>query len=351
VDNPRSPLAWLFWLAAAAALGLLVWLLAPVLSPFLFAAVLAYIAHPLVERLVRAGASPGLAATAVLLLLCALAVGVVLILLPLAVAQIDALIAAVPQHFENLRANVIPWLEARFGVKLDLAYLQNWAAAHADDLQQVVIGLLPTLRTGGAALFQFTVDAIVALVVLFYFLRDGRDMTRGAADLMPRRWHLPAVTIIGEVDRVLGEFLRGQLLVMLLMAAYYTAGLWFAGLDYALSVGVVAGFATFVPYLGVIVAAVLGLLTGLLQFDSATPLVWVAAVCGFAKVLEGYILVPYLVGDRIGLHPVAVIFALVAFGQLFGFVGVLLALPASAALLVAARHAQRRYLDSGLYSG
>jgi predicted PurR-regulated permease PerM len=138
---------------------------------------------------------------------------------------------------------------------------------------------------------------------------------------------------------------------MLLMGVYYTAGLWLAGLDYALSVGVLAGLATFVPYLGVIVAAVLGLLTGLLQFDTLVPLVWIAAVCGFAKVLEGYILVPYLVGDRIGLHPAAVIFALVAFGQLFGFVGVLLALPASAALLVAARHLRRRYLDSGLYSG
>jgi len=154
-----------------------------------------------------------------------------------------------------------------------------------------------------------------------------------------------------ETDAVLGEFLRRQLLVMLLMAIYYTVALWIVGLDYALSVGLLAGCLTFVPYLGVISGALLATLTGVLQFGDLTPLIWIWVVFVIGNVLEGSVFVPWLVGDRIGLHPVAVIFALLAFGQLFGFTGILLALPASAALLVWLRRVRGKYLASGMYQG
>ena len=157
--------------------------------------------------------------------------------------------------------------------------------------------------------------------------------------------------IVKEIDAVLGEFLRGQLLVMLLMATFYSVGLWFAGLDYALSVGLIAGFLTFVPYLGVIIGVLLATMTGLLQFGDPLQILWVWLVFVIANVLEGNVFVPWLVGDRIGLHPVAVIFALLAFGQLFGFTGLLLALPASAALLVWLRYVRGKYLASGMYQG
>jgi len=149
---------------------------------------------------------------------------------------------------------------------------------------------------------------------------------------------------------VLGQFLRGQLLVMLLMGVFYALGLWLAGLNYALSVGILAGLVTFVPYLGVIVGVSLATLTGLLQFQDFAPLIAVWAVFAIGNLLEGYVFVPRLVGERIGLHPVAVIFALLAFGQLFGFFGVLLALPASASLLVWLRHLRHKYLESEVYN-
>jgi len=168
---------------------------------------------------------------------------------------------------------------------------------------------------------------------------------------VPRQWSATLSGILAEIDVVLGEFLRGQLLVMLLMAVFYTVGLWLVGLDYALSVGLIAGFLTFVPYLGVIIGVVLATLTGLLQFGDLTHLLWIWLVFVLANVLEGNVFVPWLVGDRIGLHPVAVIFALLAFGQLFGFTGILLALPASAALLVWLRQLRTKYMASDMYQG
>jgi predicted PurR-regulated permease PerM len=187
------------------------------------------------------------------------------------------------------------------------------------------------------------------LVVLFYFMRDWNRITMQITDMVPRRWHPQFVALFGEIDEVLGQFLRGQLLVMLLMGAFYVVALWFTGLNYALSVGLIAGLVTFVPYLGVITGVALATLTGLLQFDSLNGLLWVWAVFVAGNVLEGYVLVPLLVGERIGLHPVAVIFALLAFGQLFGFFGVLLAVPASASLVVWLRHLRRQYMLSGIY--
>jgi predicted PurR-regulated permease PerM len=149
----------------------------------------------------------------------------------------------------------------------------------------------------------------------------------------------------------LGQYLRGQLLVMLAMAAFYSIGMAFFGLDLALPIGIFTGLAMFVPYLGFGLGLILALLAGALQFASIKAVVMVVAVYGVGQVLESLVLTPRLVGERIGLHPLAVIFALLAFGQLFGFVGVLVALPASAVLLVALRRLQANYLASKLYNG
>jgi len=189
-----------------------------------------------------------------------------------------------------------------------------------------------------------------AILAYIYFMRDWNRLTLRAAEMLPRRWYPQFVALFGEIDGVLGQFLRGQLLVMLLMGAFYTIALWLVGLDYALSVGMIAGLVTFVPYLGVITGVALATLTGILQFDSFADLVWVWGVFVLGNILEGYVLVPMLVGERIGLHPVAVLFALLAFGQLFGFFGVLLAVPVSASLLVWLRHMRGRYLGSGMYN-
>jgi predicted PurR-regulated permease PerM len=343
-------LHYLWWLALAAFCGLLLYLLSPILTPFLLAAILAYICNPMVTRMQKRRMPRTLATVLVLLLLASAFVVVLLILLPLLVKQVRAIAEQAPAYVDWLRNIVQPWVERLFGIQLDVAMIKDWLAEHVAEIQSLAAKLLPSIRSGGLVLLAFFVNLVLVPVVLFYFLRDWNGLLARVDEVIPRRWHDQVVRIAREIDEVLGQFLRGQLLVMLGMSLFYTFGLWLAGLDYALSVGMLAGLVTFVPYLGVIIGVALATLTGLLQFGELAPLVWVWAVFVAANLLEGYVLVPWLVGERIGLHPVAVIFALLAFGQLFGFFGVLLALPVSAALLVWLRHVRRNYLESGMYN-
>lgn len=346
--TPNTPYFW--WFAIAATAGVLVYLLSPILAPFLAAAVLAYIFNPLVTRMSRR-VPRTLAVSIALLLIAAVIVLVLLVLLPLIARQVKAIAIQVPQYIDAIRLHLGPLVQQYFGVELDTELVKEWLSQHTKELQSVALSLLPTLKSGGLALLELFANLVLVPVVLFYFMRDWDGLITRAAELIPRQWSETVSRLLGEIDTVLGEFLRGQLLVMLLMAVFYSVGLWLVGLDYALSVGLIAGFLTFVPYLGVIIGVVLATLTGLLQFGELMPLLWIWLVFVIANVLEGNVFVPWLVGDRIGLHPVAVIFALLAFGQLFGFTGVLLALPASAALLVWLRHVRAQYMASGMYQG
>ena len=249
------------------------------------------------------------------------------------------------------RARLVPWLSGTLGVEVNLD-MEHFRQAVSDSLRNdsdIFKTLLPKITTGGMAIVGFFTTVLLMPVVLFYFLRDWHEILRRIEDLIPRRLHPGICSIAAEIDRVLGEFLRGQLLVMLLMAAYYVVALWIAGLEYALPIGILSGFLVFVPYLGMLVGLLLGTLAGFNQFSSVLGLVGVWVAFGIGQVLEGTVVTPMMVGNRIGLHPVAVIFALLVFGKLFGFFGVLLALPASAALLVALRHLRAHYVDSDLY--
>ncbi len=351
MEQPRrsEELHYLWWLALAGAGALVLYLLSPILAPFLFAATLAYICNPLVDGLARRKVPRTLGVVLVLLLLLAAFVVLLLVMLPLLVKQVRAIAEQMPVYVDWVRSALGPLIERHLGVQVDVALIKNWLLEHVEEVRALALKLLPSIKTGGLALLAFVVNLVLVPVVLFYFLRDWNKMVRSVDEIIPRRWHDTATTILREIDEVLGQFLRGQLMVMLLMGVFYTVGLWLAGLDLALSVGMIAGLVTFVPYLGVVIGLTLATLTGLLQFSEITPLVWVWAVFAAGNLLEGYVLVPRLVGERIGLHPVAVIFALLAFGQLFGFFGVLLALPASAALLVWLRHVRASYLASGVY--
>jgi predicted PurR-regulated permease PerM len=350
--EPRrsDDLHYLWWLALVGTVGLLLYLLSPILTPFLLAAILAYICNPLVERMTRGRTPRTLAVVLVLLLLAAVFVVLLVILLPLLVRQFRTIAGQMPAYIDWVRTAVQPWIENLFGVQLDVGLVKDWLSEHLAEIQDVAVKLLPSIKSGGLALLALAVNLVLVPVVLFYFLRDWNKLVMHVEAFIPRRWHDQITTVLREIDEVLGQFLRGQLLVMLLMGLFYTLGLWVAGLEYALSVGIIAGLVTFVPYLGVITGISLATLTGLLQFHDLTRLIWVWAVFGIGNLLEGYVLVPRLVGERIGLHPVAVIFALLAFGQLFGFFGVLLALPASAALLVWLRQVRRKYLASEVYN-
>jgi predicted PurR-regulated permease PerM len=336
------------WLAIAAFACVLVYLLSPILAPFLAAAVLAYIFNPLVTRMSRRMPRT-LAVSIALLIIAGVILVLLLVLMPLVTKQVKTIVTQFPQFIDWIKLHLGPLVQQHFGVELDTALIKDWLTEHAQDVQGFAVKFLPTLKSGGLALLGLIGNLVLTPLVLFFFMRDWDRMLARAAELIPRRWHHRVSGLLKEIDSVLGEFLRGQLLVMLLMAIFYTVALWFVGLDYALSVGLLAGCLTFVPYLGVISGALLATLTGLLQFGDMTHLAWIWVVFVIGNVLEGSVFVPWLVGDRIGLHPVAVIFALLAFGQLFGFTGILMALPASAALLVWLRHVRRKYLASGLY--
>lgn len=344
------PVRFAWYLLAAAAAGLLLYFIAPILTPFLLSAVLAYICLPPVDWIARK-LPRWLAAAIVMALLVIGLAALALIVLPMVERQFVAFLQRMPEYLDWARARLLPWLSGTFGVELNLD-MEHFRQAVADSLRtdsDFVKTLLPRITTGGMAIVGFFTTVLLMPVVLFYFLRDWHEIVRRIEDLIPRRLHPGARNIAVEIDRVLGEFLRGQLLVMLLMAAYYAAALWIAGLEYALPIGILSGLLVFVPYLGALVGLLLGTLAGFNQFDGVLGLAGVWIAFGVGQVLEGMVVTPWLVGNRIGLHPVAVIFALLVFGKLFGFFGVLLALPASAALLVALRHLRAHYVDSGLY--
>lgn len=344
----RVRFAW--YLVAGVVAGLILYLVAPILSPFLFAAVLAYICLPLVDRL--ATRLPRWLAVSIVLVLLLLGLSLlVLIVAPMVERQFAALLQNVPDYLDWVRKHFLPWLSSTTGVELHLD-IEQAKQALADSLRadnNVLEALLPQLTTGGAALIGFFTAVLLVPVMLFYFLRDWHEFMRRIEDLIPRRSHPWAVSFGGEINNVLGEFLRGQIAVILIMCVYFVAALWMAGLEYSLPIGMLAGLLVFVPYLGALVGMLLATLAGVNQFDSIFGLIGVWVVFGIGQLLEGFVVTPWLVGHRIGLHPVAVIFALLMFGHLFGFFGVLLALPASAALLVALRHLRAQYLASDLY--
>ncbi|SMC26906.1 Predicted PurR-regulated permease PerM [Andreprevotia lacus DSM 23236] len=332
-------------------LAIVCYRLLPVLMPFAAAAILAYILHPAQHKLVTRGVNPNIAALLVMtsvLLLCLL---LLVIVAPLLIDQFQILYAAVPKLAERASTHWLPALNARFGLQLgiDTQTLSTWVSSHSAELKSILPSLAQQLGSKGMALVNLLVNLALVPVVLFYALRDGNRLFPMLQSWVPRRLVGRVNRLFREFDDVLSEFLRGQLTVMLAMSVIYAGGLWAIGLEGALPVGIVSGMLTFIPYLGSFTGLLLATLAAASQYGSFAGL-WPAwLVFGIGQTLEGNLITPKLVGDRIGLHPVAVIFALLAFGQLFGFVGVLLALPMAAVLQVGLRHLKRMYLASPTY--
>jgi predicted PurR-regulated permease PerM len=341
----------LWWFFPAAVLIALLYYLSPILAPFLFAAILAYISNPLVSWLARHRVPRTLGAVLGMLLLGGLFVLLLLIVLPLFIKEVRLLSERLPGFFTQLNDNLVPWIKARFGAELqfDPAALKQLVSENLQGPDGLGMKLLASLRIGGLAVLGFVVNLLLVPVVLFYLLRDWDALLARIDELLPRRWHPRLTGIAAEIDAVLAEFLRGQIAVMVLMSVLYVLGLWLAGLEFALPIGIITGMLVFVPYVGMLTGLLLATLVALMQFPGASGVVPVWIVFGIGQALEGTLVTPFLVGKRIGLHPVAVIFALLAFGQIFGFFGVLLALPASAALLVGLRHLGAQYRNSSLY--
>jgi predicted PurR-regulated permease PerM len=343
----------LTWTALAAVAALLLWLLAPVLTPFMVAAVLAYALHPLAEQL----AGRGLPRVVAVLLVEGLALlgllAVLLLIVPVLAKELPLLKAQVPVLLDRLNAAVNPLL-ARIGidVTLDVASIKAWLTQLLDaNMEDWLAAALASARIGGSVLLSLLGNAILVPVVLFYLLMDWPQLVARVQGLVPLRMRAQVQGFFADCDAVLGQYLRGQLLVMVALAAYYAVSLALVGFDLALPVGVFTGLAVAIPYLGFGLGLTLALLAALLQYASLGGVLLVAGVYAVGQLLESFVLTPRLVGERIGLGPLAVIFALMAFGQLFGFVGVLIALPASAVALVALRRAVAAYRGSQLFTG
>ena len=344
------------WTAIAAIAGLALWLLGPVLTPFLVAGVLAYALTPLVDRLdaMGKGRMPRVLAVIVVELVALLVLAsLVLLIVPVMVKEIPLIREQMPVLLDRLNATLSPWF-AQMGISLtlDLATLKEKLLAFVNaNWDEGFASLWPSLKLGGSVALTIVGNLVLIPVALFYLLMDWKPFVARLVELVPPRARPSVDAFTSESDAVLGQYLRGQLLVMVSMAVFYSVGLALFGLDLALPIGVFTGLAMFVPYVGFGIGLILALLAGLLQFASVNAFVMVGVVYGLGQVFEGLYLTPRLVGERIGLHPLAVIFALLAFGQLFGFVGVLVALPASAVLLVAIRRAREGYMASKLYHG
>jgi predicted PurR-regulated permease PerM len=347
------------WGLISGLIVLALWLLAPVLAPFVVASVLAYALTPLVNRLDRAarGRVPRLLAVLVVeLLFGVLVLGMLLLIVPILVKELPLMREQVPVLLDGINGGLQPWL-AQWGVNLslDVASLKSFIMKYLNaNVEELAGSVLASVKLGGSVAFALIGNAILIPVALFYLLMDWERFIGKLRDLVPKRMREGVDSFLAESDAILGQYLRGQLLVMAILAVGYSAGLALFGLDLAVPIGVFTGLAVFVPYLGFGVGLVLATLAGLLEFSSGGvvyPLVMVAVVYGVGQMVESIYLTPKLLGERIGLHPLAVIFALLAFGQLFGFVGVLIALPASAVLLVAVRRIRDGYLASPLYLG
>ena len=344
------------WLAIAAIAVLALWLLGPVLTPFVVAAVLAYALTPLVNWLDRLGRGrmPRVLAVVLVEVLFVLALlSLLLLMVPIMAKEIPLMREQLPLLADKFNGWLSPLLaKYGFNVKLDVesikAFVLKYLNANFEDLFGSV---LSSLKLGGSVALALVGNAVLIPVALFYLLMDWERFVGRLVDMVPLRLREGYDSFTGEADSVLGQYFRGQLLVMLVMAVFYSVGMAVFGLDLALPIGIFTGLAMFVPYLGFGIGLILAVLAGLLQFASIKALVMVAVVYGVGQVLESLVLTPRLVGERIGLHPLAVIFALLAFGQILGFVGVLIALPASAVLLVAMRRLQASYMASKLYTG
>ena len=355
LDDIARFLRRLQWAALGLGVFWLIWLLAPILSPFVFALMLAWLGDPLVDRLERAGRSRNTAVTLVFTMMALIVLAALLILVPLIERQIATLIESLPHYRDWFMLTAVPWVEQRLRVEisewLDFGHLWQLLRDNWDSAGGVATTLLGYLSRSGFAVIGLVANVALLPIITFFFLRDWDNLVERVASLIPRD-HLPTVNRLArESSDVLGAFLRGQFLVMLVLGVMYGLGLWAVGLDLGILIGLIAGLLTFVPYLGPASGIILGVIAALVQYGDWQHVAGVLVVFGIGQVIESYVLTPKLVGDRIGLHPVAVIFAVLAGGQLFGFLGMLLALPVAAVVNVLLRYAQERYRHSRLYVG
>jgi predicted PurR-regulated permease PerM len=345
---------WPLALAVLLALCVGFYVLQPILSPFVLGILIGYLGDPMVDKLERHGCNRTAGVVIVFLVFTAMIAVAVLLAAPLLVRQLDLLVQKVPLVYQWLVDVVGPWLQQRFNLPMDQLPRVDWSNRLADNwesLGKVTAAALKKLTGSGASVLLWLTNLALVPVVAFYLMRDWDRLKGKALNLFPVAWQDQVAALVAEADEVVGAFLRGQFLVMCSLAIIYGTGLWLIGVQLALVLGLIAGMASLVPYLGFIVGIVISGIVAWAQYQEFGILLWVGLVFGVGQAIESMVLTPLLVGDRIGLHPVAVIFVLMAGGQVAGFVGVVMALPVAAVVMVFVRHAVSHYRSSDIYAG
>ena len=349
-NEPGLDIRWQ-WLILIGIAGFVIWLLKPVLAPFVLAALFAYLGDPIADRLEKRMPRQ-VAVSLVFLVMIIVVVAILLVLVPFIEKQISNFLAQLPTWIAWFQTKAAPWLEAHFGVSTDVLDTQRLIGVLQDNWREAggfATTVIAKVSKSGLTIVGWALNIVMIPVVAFYLLRDWDIMVDRIHALVPRSIEPVVTRLARESDEVLGAFLRGQLSVMVALGILYGVGLWLVGISVGPLIGMIAGLISFVPYLGAITGVIMAIVAALVQYQDFTHVALVLVVFAVGQTLEGYVLVPRLVGEKIGLHPVAVIFAVLAGGELFGFLGVLLALPVASVVMVLLRYAYTRYKASELY--
>lgn len=343
-----------FWLIFSVLFIGLLYLLAPVLAPFMYAAVLAYLGNPLIDRLEARKIDRSMAVMLVFGLIVLGLLVLLLILVPISSHQFKLLMDRLPTYIHWLQTSVVPWFHDHLGfdpATFELELLHTRLTDYAQKISTVALGLVESLETSSTVIFTWLAHLVLIPLVTFYLLRDWHVLLNSIQDLLPRAIVGHVTYLTRESDEVIGAFLRGQFIVMAILGVFYSVGLAVIGLEFPLIIGMLAGLVSFVPYLGLITGILLASIVSILEFHSLLSVFPVLILFGLGQLISDFFLTPKLIGDRIGLHPVAVLFAVLAGGHLFGLVGILLALPVAAVIRVLLNGARDAYVSSSLYRG
>lgn len=343
----------LFWSAVLVVVVLALWLLSPILLPFIAGLAIAYLLTPLTDRLERWGLNRLIAALLIISVLVLFFVLMILLAAPVLGSQLSSFIANMPGYITKLQAVISdqsrPWLQKLIGAGFSgdqsfgdlLGQGMTWMTA-----------FLASLWSGGSALVSLISLIVVTPVVAFYLLYDWHRMIRTADAWVPLQQRETVRELAREIDAAIAGFVRGQSAVCLILGTFYAVALTLSGLNFGLLIGLISGLITFIPYVGSMTGLILSLGVAVAQFwPEYASILLVLGIFLFGQFLEGNVLAPKLVGESVGLHPVWLIFALLAFGYMFGFVGLLVAVPLAATIGVLTRFALKRYLQSSIYTG
>ena len=336
--------------------ALVIHYLQPILMPFVMAVGLSYLLSPWVaciETYAGRKMPRVVAVILVQLIFLFLFFSILFLLAPIFIKELPKLRDQLPLALLRLQEQMLPVMDSLgIDARFDVQSIKEMVLKYFDTSWEEVLGqALASLKIGGSVILTIVGNAVLIPLLTFYFLLDQRLMLERVKQWIPLKQSNQVERFLQEVDHLLGQYIRGQLSVMVCMAIFYACALKIAGLSLALPIGIFTGLAIFIPYIGIGFGLLLALMSSLLEFEPSHALSIVALVFGIGQVLEGFFLTPKLVGERIGLHPVVVIFALLTAGQIFGFVGVMLALPMSAIVSVALAWFKRAYQDSHLYHG